>query len=84
MVITQTCVQNNNSTFFTFSEQNAMSVDARGFKTILQSEARSFMREDQLLMNSTVSVIAYSEDGVQVTLTDGRVLSAEHVICTFR
>ncbi|KAI0698247.1 amine oxidase [Cytidiella melzeri] len=74
---------NNNSTFFTFSEQNAMSVDRRGFKTILQSEARSFMREDQVLLNSTVSVVSYSETGVQVTLTDGRTLSAEYVICTF-
>lgn len=61
-----------------------MSVDKRGFKTILQSEARSFMREDQLRLNSTVSVISYSKAGVQVTLTDGRVFTAEHLICTFR
>lgn len=61
-----------------------MSVDERGFKTILQSEASAFMREDQLRLNSTVNVISYSYDGVQVQLTDGRTLSADHVICTFR
>ena len=77
-------VQNNNSTFFTFSEQNAMSVDPQGFKKILQSEARSFLREDQLYLNSTVNLITYSEDGVSVQLVDGRTLSAEHVLCTFR
>ena len=77
-------VQNNNSTFFTFSEQNAMSVDPQGFKKILQSEARSFLREDQLYLNSTVNLITYSEDGVSVRLVDGRTLSAEHALCTFR
>ncbi|KAI0087580.1 amine oxidase [Irpex rosettiformis] len=74
---------NNNSTFFTFSEQNAMSVDGRGFKTILQSEARSFLREDQIRLNATVDLISYSDDGVEVRLTDGQTLSADHVICTF-
>ena len=77
-------VQNNNSTFFTSSEQNAMSVDPQGFKKILQSEARSFLREDQLYLNSTVNLITYSENEVSVRLVDGRTLSAEHVLCTFR
>ncbi|KAI0341230.1 amine oxidase [Trametopsis cervina] len=74
---------NNNSTFFTFSEKNAMSVDKRGFKTILQSEAHEFLREDQLLLNSTVELISYSHEGVQVTLADGSRLGADYAICTF-
>lgn len=61
-----------------------MSIDPRGFKTLVQAEAVTFVRHGQLRLNSTVSVISYSVDGVRVTLADGRVLTADYAICTFR
>ncbi|THG97202.1 hypothetical protein EW026_g4751 [Hermanssonia centrifuga] len=75
--------QNNNSTFSGFSEENVMSVDPRGFKSLLQSEADTFLKEEQVRLNSTVSVISYTEGGVRVALTDGQILTADYVICTF-
>ncbi|PSR86941.1 hypothetical protein PHLCEN_2v5289 [Hermanssonia centrifuga] len=76
-------LQNNNSTFSGFSEENVMSVDPRGFKSFLQSEADTFLEEEQVRLNSTVSVISYTEGGVRVALTDGQTLTADYVICTF-
>lgn len=61
-----------------------MSIDARGFKTLVQAEAATFMRHGQLRLNSTVSVISYSSNGVRVTLADGQTLTADYAICTFR
>ncbi len=61
-----------------------MSVDPRGFKSLLQSEADTFLKEEQVRLNSTVSVISYTEGGVRVALTDGQILTADYVICTFR
>ncbi|KAJ3526927.1 hypothetical protein NM688_g8196 [Phlebia brevispora] len=75
--------QNNNSTFTGFSEDNLLSVDQRGFKTILHSEAEAFLSPEQLRFNSTVSRIRYSANGVEVALDDGRELTADYAICTF-
>lgn len=74
---------NNNHTFGGFSEENMMSLDGRGFKTIVQAEAASFLKPTQILLNSTVERIAYDAHGVTVTLDNGRILTAEYVICTF-
>ena len=61
-----------------------MSVDPRGFKTLVQLEAQSFLGHDQLRLNSTVTMISYSANGVLVTLEDGQTLTADYAICTFR
>ncbi|KAI0789320.1 amine oxidase [Abortiporus biennis] len=69
-----------------FSDENMMSVDQRGFKTLIQSEARSFLENtgtERVMLNSTVSSIEYSVNGVRVNMTDGRSLSADHALCTF-
>ena len=60
--------QNNNSTFSGFSEENLMSIDTRGFKVLVQSEAERFLRPEQLLLNSTVTTVRYSANGVEVAL----------------
>ncbi|TFY63914.1 hypothetical protein EVJ58_g2955 [Rhodofomes roseus] len=77
----------NNYTYDTddggFGDDNLMSIDQRGFKYFIQAEAAEFLRPDQLLLNSTVTNITYSSDGVNVTLTDGTVLLADYVLCTF-
>ena len=68
-----------------FSDINAMSVDARGFKTLIQSEAlSSFADPSQVRLNSVIVDVEYSVDGVVVTLNNGEVLFADYAICTFR
>jgi polyamine oxidase len=61
-----------------------MAIDPRGFKMVVQSEAKTFLRHEQLRLNATVSVISHSGNGVRVTLKDGQTLTADYVICTFR
>ena len=61
-----------------------MSVDARGFKSVVQGEARTFLRPEQLLLNATVMRVRYFDGGVEVELRDGSVLRADYAICTFR
>ena len=66
-----------------FSDENLLCVDQRGFKTLIQSEANSFLSSDQILLNSVVDKISYSETGVQVLLTDGRKMTADYALITF-
>ncbi|TCD69431.1 hypothetical protein EIP91_007556 [Steccherinum ochraceum] len=79
----------NNYTFRSdaggFSDENAMSVDQRGFKTLIQDEAKMFLRKDhkQLRLNATVTEVKYSTEDVVVTLADGTALRADYAICTF-
>ncbi|KAH9921830.1 amine oxidase [Amylocystis lapponica] len=66
-----------------FSLENRLSVDQRGFKFLIQSEAHSFLKPEQVRLNSTVRVISASEEGVRVTLSDGETLEADYALCTF-
>src|SRR6267154_215135 len=66
-----------------FSNTNNLCIDQRGFKTIVQAEAAEFLQPSQVSLNSTITSIEYSGDGVTVTLVDGRTLSADYVLCTF-
>ena len=61
-----------------------MSLDTRGFKTLVQAEAASFLAPEQVLLNATVASVAYSDAGVEVALTGGRRLRAAYAIVTFR
>ncbi len=75
--------QAHNHTFKTFSPENLLSVDQRGFKTLIQAEGAEFLAEDQVRLNATVSAIFTSNEGVLVVLSDGTTLSADHALCTF-
>ncbi|KAG1856040.1 hypothetical protein DFJ58DRAFT_702647 [Suillus subalutaceus] len=78
---------NNNFTFDVdmggFSDENNLCIDQRGFKTIIQAEAVEFLQPEQVSLNSVVTTIAYSGDGVTVTLENGTALTADYVLCTF-
>ncbi|KIK34778.1 hypothetical protein CY34DRAFT_812689 [Suillus luteus UH-Slu-Lm8-n1] len=78
---------NNNFTFDTdmggFSDENNLCIDQRGFKTIIQAEAAEFLLPQQVSLNSVVKTIAYSGDGVTVTLEDDTTLTADYMLCTF-
>ncbi|KDR74115.1 hypothetical protein GALMADRAFT_269603 [Galerina marginata CBS 339.88] len=66
-----------------FSDDNQMSIDQRGFKTIIQLEAKGFLKPQQQKLNSTVKTISYSQTGVSVTLTNGETLTGDYALCTF-
>jgi len=60
-----------------------MSIDQRGFKTLVQLEANEFLTAQQLVLNATVHTVAHSHDGVTITLANGTTLSADYALCTF-
>ena len=60
-----------------------MSLDQRGFSTIIKSEAQTFLTPDQQLLNATVVAISRNETGVVVTLSNNQTISADYAICTF-
>lgn len=78
---------NNNFTYVTdqggFSDENLLSVDQRGFKTLIQLEAQSFLKPSQVLMKSLVKSISYSSQGVSVTLDNNKTFMAQYALCTF-
>lgn len=78
---------NNNLTYVPeeggFSEDNLLCIDQRGYKVIIQHEAKEFIQPQQLLLNHTVKAIAYNDTSVAVTTTDGTTLTADYIICTF-
>ncbi|RDX44967.1 amine oxidase [Lentinus brumalis] len=77
----------NNFTYNTdqggFGDDNQMSLDQRGFKHFIQTEAAEFLQPHQVLLNATVRNITYSSSGVSVRLADGQTLKADYAICTF-
>ena len=66
-----------------FSYDNLFSIDQRGFKHLIRAEASEFLEPSQTLLNASVAMIAYSDSGVSITLTDGRNLNVQYAICTF-
>ena len=66
-----------------FGDSDQMSLDQRGFKTFIQSEAAEFLTSSQLMLNATVKTIKYSAAGATVTLVDGQELTADYVLSTF-
>ncbi|KAJ7279026.1 amine oxidase [Mycena rebaudengoi] len=66
-----------------FSEDNLLSIDQRGFKTLIQSEANEFLKPGQVSLSSVVKKISYSANSVEVTLSDGKHVTGDYAICTF-
>ncbi|KZT60493.1 amine oxidase [Calocera cornea HHB12733] len=76
---------NNNFTFNQFSDENNLVVDPRGFATIATEPffALPAAQRGEVRLNATVSAIAYSSSGVNVTLSSGEILTADYALCTF-
>jgi polyamine oxidase len=65
---------------------NSYVYDSRGFNTIIQGEASTFLKPDdnRLLLKTNVTSINYSApDSVTVTMSDGSCITASYAICTF-
>ena len=66
-----------------FSRENLLSVDQRGFKTLVEAEAAGFLAEKQVRLNATVAAVHTAKSGVIVTLADGTEVTADYALCTF-
>ncbi|KAF8527026.1 amine oxidase [Hysterangium stoloniferum] len=76
---------NNNYTFNGFSNEANLVIDQRGFKTILQSEATSFLNisDTRVFLNHVVTNIHYSREGVHIETNQNITIQAEYALCTF-
>ncbi|KAF2435166.1 hypothetical protein EJ08DRAFT_646056 [Tothia fuscella] len=82
----------SNFTFLQFSEENNFVIDQRGHNTWIKGEASEFLNQGtdgtykndpRLLLNTIVSNVSYSDDGVIVLAEDGSCISADYAILTF-
>ncbi|KAE8388448.1 amine oxidase [Aspergillus alliaceus] len=76
-----------NLTFNQFGDNNHMVIDPRGYSTVIEGEASSFLHKEvqdrRLWLNTQVTDITHSKKGVQITNKDGSCISAAYAICTF-
>lgn len=72
-------------TFDQYSDANNFVIDQRGFNAWLKGVASTFLQpnDTRLLLNSIVTNVAYSGDGVTVTMDDGSCVQASYAVCTF-
>lgn len=77
----------DNATYNRYGDDNSLSTDQRGFNAFIIGEAKEFLSENdsRLLLNTTVSSIEYSDNGVRVILNEdnNECIEAEYAICTF-
>ena len=78
-------IVNYNTTFYTYSEANNFVFDQRGFNAFIKGQASTFLKKNdsRLLLNTIVTNISYTDDGVTVYTRDGSCIQAEYAICTF-
>ncbi|KAF5630336.1 n1-acetylpolyamine oxidase [Fusarium sp. NRRL 52700] len=78
-------VAGGNATFGYFSDVSNLVVDQRGFSTIIQEEAKTFLKDGdaRLRLKTTVEGIKYGKDGVTITTDKGDCIQADYAICTF-
>ncbi|EEQ30114.1 putative sarcosine oxidasee (formaldehyde-forming) [Microsporum canis] len=75
----------DNATFSHFSDDNLFVYDQRGYSTIIRGEAATFLRpnDPRLLLNTVVTVVNYTHDGVTVLTNDGACIEADYAVSTF-
>ncbi|KAI8339831.1 hypothetical protein BD560DRAFT_412543 [Blakeslea trispora] len=74
-----------NNAFGPDSDGDHMVIDPRGFKHIFMQEAGTVFKKDdaRLLLNTTVTKIAYNNQGVTVSTRQGDTIHADYAITTF-
>lgn len=74
-----------NLTRVQFGDEDNFVTDERGFSSIIEGEASSFLRpnDQRLMLNNKITNISHSDDGVTVYADDGSCVSAAYAICTF-
>jgi polyamine oxidase len=78
-------IAGSNLTFNQFGDANNFVFDQRGFNAFVVGEASEFLVENdpRLLLNTVVTSITHSDQGVVVNLDDGGCIEASHAVCTF-
>lgn len=78
-------VAGENLTFNQFGDRNNLVIDKRGYSAIIQGEADTFLKpnDPRVRLNTQVTDIEHSSDGVIVRNSDGSCVSAAYAICTF-
>ncbi|KAF8325846.1 amine oxidase [Cantharellus anzutake] len=87
---------NYNGTFdpvYGFGDSDLMCIDQEdritsqtarlGFRKFIVKEAELFLQPPQILLNTIVKTIDYTDSGVSVFTRDGHKLTADHVLVTF-
>ncbi|KAK2755035.1 hypothetical protein FQN54_006563 [Arachnomyces sp. PD_36] len=74
-----------NLTFNQFSDEDNYVWDQRGYSAIIKGEASTFLKENdpRLRLNTQVTNVTYSKNGVTVHNHDGSCVSAAYAITTF-
>ncbi|KAL5363028.1 amine oxidase [Aspergillus floccosus] len=72
-----------NLTFNQFGEDNNLAIDQRGFSVIVTEEAKTFLKPKQVRLNTEVTQIDHSSDGVTIHTKNGDCVRAAYAICTF-
>ncbi|KAL7895575.1 hypothetical protein HDV63DRAFT_106348 [Trichoderma sp. SZMC 28014] len=78
-------VAGDNLTFNQFGDANNFVIDQRGYSAIITGEASTFLtkNDSRLLLNTQVTNISYSDNGVTIYNHDGSCISAAYAITTF-
>lgn len=75
----------DNLTFNQFSDANNLVFDQRGYNQLIKGEASTFLKKNdsRLHLNSKITNITYSDDGVTIYKDDGSCVQAAYAVCTF-
>ncbi|TQS31444.1 hypothetical protein Golomagni_08273, partial [Golovinomyces magnicellulatus] len=75
----------DNLTFNQFGDANNLVIDPRGYQYLAEAEAKTFLKDGdpRLMLNTEVTNISYTDDGVVIHNKDGSCVSAAYAICTF-
>lgn len=78
-------IKSQNTTFYQYSEANNYVFDSRGFNAFIRGEASTFLtaNDPRLMLNTIVTNVSYSDNGVTVYNKDGGCIEADYAICTF-
>ncbi|KAF7192187.1 Polyamine oxidase 1 [Pseudocercospora fuligena] len=79
-------ITGENITYGLFGEDEPLVIDPRGYTTIIQGEAHTFLNghnDPRLLLNTVVTNISWSDHGVTIHNEDGSCISAAYAINTF-
>ncbi|KAJ5242037.1 uncharacterized protein N7469_000364 [Penicillium citrinum] len=74
-----------NLTFNQFSDANNYVWDQRGYNHLINGEASTFLKKNdpRLQLNSIITNISYTDDGVTIHKDDGSCVRAAYAVCTF-
>lgn len=74
---------NERKTFDDWSDEDHFIRDQRGYAMLVREETKLFATSQNILYNSTVTVVTYSNSSVNITLKNGLIIMADYAICTF-